>query len=340
MSSAQKILVIPLRFIGDGVLTVPLIRAIRKRHPDAQLDVLIPPHLVNLLELCPYISNILVEPRSAWEQLKLVQTGQYDMAFLMRRSVSQAGLLKLAGVKTLVGYDEQRFPPPFNYRRWGWFLDHRVTFPPVDTDIPQVKTYLSLLSPFTMETCDEHLELWTDAADHAVIQSLFDSKPLAVFHATSASREKAMAAEKFIPALQALHQDGFQIVAIGAAGDQEFYEQFSKIPLINLCGETTLRQTYALLQRTQLLFSLDSAPIHMAACAGVPHIIGIYGPTNEKQWRPYPYNGQFTAVYNTALTCRPCVPKICSHNRCRMDLTAVQLREAIEKQIVLCSSAN
>jgi len=284
-----KILVIPLRFIGDAVLTVPLLRALCEQYPEAQVDLLLPPHLINLLERCPYVSELQTDLKGK----------HYDMAFLLRRSMSQALQLKLSGIQQVIGYDEQRFPPPVNFQRWGWFLDHRVSFPPGDTDIPQVKTYLNLLSPLTSQSFDERLELWADEADRQKIQAYFDEgilqKPLAILHATSASQEKAMAAEPFLPALQALHQAGFQIAAIGTEKDYSHYEG---LPLINLCGQTTLRQTYALLQQSQFLLSLDSGPVHMAACANIPHMVVIYGHTNEKQWRPYPYSGKFTAVFS------------------------------------------
>lgn len=333
----DRILVVPLRFIGDGILTVPFLRNLRQLAPESRIDLLLPASMENLFECCPYIDHIV--PLGNTKQA--LHDNYYSLAFLFRQSVSDAFRLKQAGIKTIVGYDLQRFPPPLNYRRWGWFLDKAVSFPPLDTDIPQVKTYLNLLEPFNIgqDTFDESLELWANENDQLHINGLIEEyqldlkRPIAVFHITSASREKAMGLEKFTLSLQELTERGFQVIALGGQADYSVYEALAtraQVPLYNWCGLTTLRQSFALMQRVHLLFSLDSAPIHLAAAAGVPHIIGIYGPTNEKQWRPYPYSGQFTAVFNQALTCRPCAPKVCSHNQCRENLTASHLHQALK----------
>jgi heptosyltransferase II len=338
VNSPERILVSPLRFIGDGILTVPLLRGLRQLYPAARIDLLLPTHMRNLFEFCPYINEIVIKPKSKIAQSQLLREKQYDVGILMRRTVSQAFVFRMSGVKQLIGFDEQRFPPPFFYQRWGWFLDHTIPFPPLKTDIPQVKTYLRLMEPLGPVAEDEHLELWADEDDHQKQAERFQhyridtDKPLAMLHGTSASREKGLDQSKFIPALQALAEQGFQVLALGTKRDKRFYHglaQKAKVPIYNLCGETTLRQSYAAMQNIDLLLSLDSAPIHMAVAAKVPHIIGIYGATNERQWRPYPYDGQYTPVFNQNLTCRPCIPKVCSHNRCREDLTDLQIAEAV-----------
>lgn len=341
MPTAQAILVYPLRFIGDGILTVPLLRALRQHFCDSRIDLLVPRHMENLFSLCPYVSNLVVLPRSRRDLFDRVQRGGYDTAILMRRSVSDALLFWLAGVPRRIGYDEQRFPPPVGYRRSGWFLTDALAFPPVDTEIPQVKTYLNLLAPLAgnIAQADETLELWADDADMAHVEALCRShslhssdQPIAMIHGASASREKALPPEKFVPAVKALAQNDFRIITLGSPGDSSFYHALFEqagVAYTDLCGHTTLRQSYALMKRIRILVSLDSAPIHMAAAAGVPHIVGIYGATNEKQWRPYPYAGWFTPVFNRNLSCRPCVPKVCSHNRCRVDLSPVALVDAL-----------
>lgn len=337
----KRILVIPLRFIGDGILTVPLLRGLRALYPEAQIDLLLPVHMANLLERCPYVNEIVIEPASRAALYSLIKAREYHLGILLRRSLSAAFRLKCAGVDRLIGFDEQRFPPPFNFRRWGgWFLDDVVPFPPIETEVPQAKTYLSLLNPLSDEVIDrdESLELWSDEEDKLRVAALFNryeidiSRPIAVFHGTSASKEKALPRDRFIPALQALHQHGFQIITLGSPGDLDFYRLIaleSAVPIRNLSGQTTLRQSAALMLQVNLLLGLDSAPIHMAAAAGVPHIIGIYSATNEKQWRPYPYDGLFTAVFNKTIGCRPCAPKVCKHNRCRNDLTPPDILQAL-----------
>ncbi len=340
----KRILVAPLRFIGDGVLTVPLLRALHLTYPEAQIDLLLPKSMMNLFELCPYVHRVLTWPKSRMELFRQVQSQDYDIGIVMRRSWSDAFIFRQAGVRYLVGYDEQRFPMPLGYKRFGLFLDKAVPFPPLNTDVPQVKTYLELLYSICPKAAPatESLELWADELDEVSVEQLLDhyridpADPIAVIHGTSASREKALAFDKFIPGLRALEHHGYALVAFGTQSDRAFYDELARlagVSLVNVCGETTLRQSFVLLRRTKILFSLDSAPIHMAVAADVPSIVGIYGPTNEKQWRPYPYSGNFTPVFNRDLSCRPCVPKLCSHNRCRVDLNPLDISQAIENHL-------
>jgi len=335
----QRILVVPLRFIGDTVLTVPVLRAIRQTWPQARIDLRLPAYLHNLFEPSPYIDRIVLDHKSFGQNLRQTRENQYDLAILLRRSLSQAVELKLAGVPCVAGFNEQRLPNPLGFKPWGLGLDRSVPFVPVDTEIPQVKTLLSVLGPLTGNALlDERLELWTTPEDEAFVAGLLtalgieNGSKIAVFHATSASREKSLSPELYVAALQTLHQAGFSIVCVGTSSDVAFYrhmEQISAVPMLNLCGKTTLRQTVALLKHAQLLLSLDSGPVHLAAAVGVPHIIAIYGPTNHKQWAPYPYEGQFTPVFHPDLTCRPCEAKVCSHNHCRTQMNAVWIRDAV-----------
>lgn len=339
----QSILIVPLRFIGDAVLTVPLLRAVRNTWPMARIDLRLPPYLHNLFEPCPYIDRIVPDHKSFGQNLRQTRENQYDFAILLRRSLSQAVELKLAGVKHCVGFNQQRLPNPLGFKSWGLGLDQTVPFVPLDTDIPQVKTLLSVLTPLTGGTAqEEKLELWTTPDDEAVAaellasQGLAQGQKLAVFHATSASREKALAPHVYVPALQALHQAGVAIVCVGTSADSPFYQDMmalSGVPMVNFCGQTTLRQTVALFKHVQLLLSLDSGPVHVAAAVGVPHIIALYGPTNPKQWAPYPYHGHFTPVLHPHLTCRPCEAKVCSHNHCRTQMDAQWVLQAVETHL-------
>jgi ADP-heptose:LPS heptosyltransferase len=99
--------------------------------------------------------------------------------------------------------------------------------------------------------------------------------------------------------------------------------------LINLAGKTTLRETFALYQRIQLLLTVDSSPIHLAAAAGVPNIVGVFGPTNHKQWGPHGEGIQFKPVFMD-LPCRPCYAKVCEHNNCKVQLTGNQIAKAVK----------
>lgn len=338
LQSPSRILVVPLRYIGDTVLTVPLIRNLRQAYPQAKIDVLTSRTAAPLLEVCPDVSQVLIEPKGFEATKTLLLDGQYDAAFILRKSFTMALLCRLAEIPLVVGYDKQRFFSPIGYQRWGLLLDHAISYPVLKTSMPQARSHLRLLEVCGIPIVSEDLVLWTTPEDETAVEQLLQelplgpSQPIAMVHATSASHGKTVGLDKFVPALQRLHSQGYALLCTGTEEERFLYEQFARtwtMPFLNLAGKTTLRQTVALLKRTHVLLSIDSGPIHMAAAVGVPNIIGVYGPTNEKQWAPFNSKISFRPVY-LDLPCRPCEPKRCPHNRCKVDLPPENIVSAVE----------
>ncbi len=336
-SSPQKILVIPLRYIGDTILTVPLIRNLKRLFPEAQIDVLCSKTAAPLLEPCPYLRSVIIEPKGSVALWRLLKSEQYDQIYSLRKSVSLALLCKLAGVPKIIGYDKQRFP--FGYKRWGLFLDAKARYPSLKTEVPQAISHLSLLNAAGLQSTDNHLELWATEADHQKIEDIVHQngidpqRPMAVLHAASASHGKQIEMSKFTDSLQKLQQAGYQLIATGTQNDHHLYETLAEttgLPLHNLAGKTSLRETVALYQRIQFLLTVDSSPIHLGAAAGVPNVVGVFGPTNHKQWGAHNTQTRFEPVFQD-LPCRPCYAKVCEHNNCKVQLSGPQIAQAVSQ---------
>lgn len=337
MPLPRRILVVPLRYIGDTILTVPLIRNLARRLPEADIDVLASRAAAPLLEPCPYIANVLTEPKGFHNQLRLIKKGNYDAVFILRKSFTMALLCRLAGVKTVAGYDKQRFP--WGYRRWGLLLDKSVRYPSLKTDTPQAISHLQHLEALGLSATDDHLELWTTPDDRARIDALLSDRGiaagdrLAVLNAVSASHGKEIDMEKFTGAVRLLLAGGYHVLCAGMDNDRAAYESLAAqldhpARLLNLAGQTTLRELATLFQRTDVLVTVDSSPVHIGAAAGVPKIVGVFGPTNEKQWGAHSASADFRPVF-IDLPCRPCYAKVCSHNNCRVMLTDDQIAGAV-----------
>jgi heptosyltransferase-2 len=345
----QRILIVPLRYLGDTILTVPLIREIRHRYPQAQIDVLASKVAAPLLEPCPYTGRILIEPKGILKNLSLLRQGRYDAIFILRKSFTSSALAFLAGIPVRIGYDKQRFPAPLDYKRWGLFLTHYARYPSLRTDTPQALSHLGLLDVYSQQErlLDEGLELWSTPEDEHNVTHLLNrlgvdsNRPIAVLHAASASHGKQIALDKFVDGLQLLVTQGYQILATGTQTDIAGYEALKaeyNLPLVILAGKSSIRETFTLYKRIQLLLSVDSSPIHLAAAANVPRIVGVFGPTNERQWGPYfgegkGNTGRFFPVF-IDLPCRPCYPKVCSHNNCKVLLTAGQIALAVRQALL------
>lgn len=338
-SSSPRILVVPLRYIGDTILTVPLIRNLRQAFPQAHIDVLTSRVAAPLMEPCPDVNRVLIEPKAFPERLALLREGRYDRIFILRKSVTLAGMAKLAGIPERIGYDKQRFP--FGYKRWGWFLTPKATYPGLRTRTHQAVSHLGLLRAADIPVCDDHLALWTTPDDERAVtellvaQGITPDRPLAALHAASASHGKQIAFDTFAQAVQTLTVRGYQVVSTGTPPDAPLYEALKQqhgLQLVNLAGKTTLRQTVALYKRLQLLLTVDSSPIHIASAVGVPRVVGVFGPTNERQWGTHNPKSRFYPVF-LDLPCRPCYPKVCAHNSCKVLITSQQITDAVQQAL-------
>jgi heptosyltransferase II len=344
----KRILIIPPRFIGDTVLASTLIQTIHAAWPDTQIHLLLPAYLKNLYDCDPLVDDILILEKGFLKNLQQLWPRDYDMGLLLRKSLSQAALLKLGGVRHVVGFKEQQWLSS----RWeipsALFLDEAVPYPSLKSTMPHLRLLSQILNPlgFSEESLAEACCLFppkihVDAHDNGIADFILQKHNLnpektAIIHIHSASREKAMAVEQFAPAIQILVEHGFSVVALGSKADAASYKTLSDLcgtPIINLCGETSLRESTALLARAALLFSLDSGPVHLAASVNIKHIIAVYGPTNDKQWQPWPYSGYFSAITNLDLSCRPCKPKVCEHNRCRTGLTPEVIAKNVSEHL-------
>jgi ADP-heptose:LPS heptosyltransferase len=325
-----RILVIPLRFIGDTVLSVPLLRALRQAFPEARLEVWVTTATQPLLSGCPYVDACVVEPRDWPGRLQAIRGA--EVAFLLRKSVSMAVALKLARVGTVVGYDSQRWP--WGFCRWGLGVDVQRPYPdetmPERTQIQknpdnhyrlhQATHHLGLLRAYGAQKLGRDamfpeaqppmLELWPQAQDTAWAQASLkqpgnaENRPWAALHLSSTNPRKCLPQEAYVALLRHGQQQGWQWLGIGATQADRLalaaLAEQAGVPLRNMAAETTLSQTVALLCGVSCLVSIDSGPLHLAAAVGVSRILGIYRGNAPQQWGALPAMGydapRFTAV--------------------------------------------
>ena len=118
--TAKKILVMRYRFIGDTVLTVPFLRNLREAFPAARIDLMIEPFSGQVIEGCPYVDRVVpfefktIHTYSAATERgklagyihywKLIKEERYDAAFVLKRSLSSALLVRAAGVLRRIGF--------------------------------------------------------------------------------------------------------------------------------------------------------------------------------------------------------------------------------------------
>lgn len=325
---AKRILVMRYRFIGDTILTVPFLRNLRAAYPDAQIDVLVGPQSGSVLDGCPYINNAIVFDTTrfhkydsgsgqkgnflsyAWQ----LRTQKYDIAFVLKRSLSSALLAWLSGARYRVGYDTENR---------CLLLTHKVAW---RQDIHEVESTLDVLRAGGVPISDTHLEAWISPQEkqniEALVPELQDNRLKVLIHAAAAHPDKIYPSEhwaKIIAQLKA--QRNVLPFFTGAAQDHALYEEISRlsgVAGVNLAGKLSLRQSMSLYQQMSLAICVDSGPAHLAAATGTP-TIALFGPTDPERWAPW--GKQHQAIFDATLSCRPChYRKTCDDRRCLTQL--------------------
>jgi heptosyltransferase-2 len=307
----QKVLVVQTSFLGDTVLTLPLLSEIKRRFPESELSVLCSPQSAELLRDYSAIDELILDDKKRvdkgwwglWRKAKLLQAKGYTMALCPHKSLRSALLLFLARIPWRVGFRQSK----------GWYLSHiRVNRNPLRHD---VERNLSILEAFGIrpEDCRRALELSIDSRAAEIIDDAFRSlgiangKPIIGISPGSVWHTKRWAPEGYARLIGLLKSDtDCEVVLFGGAEDAPTVaeiQQLSGGAAVSLAGKISLRELAAALSRCRVLVSNDSAPMHIAVARGIP-VVAIFCATTPSLGF-YPYSSR-AVVVEKKLSCRPC----------------------------------
>lgn len=304
-----KIAIMRYRFVGDTLLTIPFLRALRAAFPQAQIEMLVGQDGHAVMAQCPYLDNAIVfEPRQLgfWGAVNLLRQQHYNRVYVLKRSFSSALMAALAGIPQRIGLDTE-------YR--GFLLTRRV---PYRHDQHEAQCFLDTLPE--AKSVDNRLAVWLPPdAEQAVLQILQPAQgPKIVLHATSHPAKCWPLNHYQALATRLAEAYNAQLYLMGVANEAAFCDRLMqgvsprvRAAMVNICGQTTLLESLALLKHMDLVVASDSGMIHMAAAVNTP-LVAIFGPTDPQKWRPLSENN--TIVAHPTLPCRPCRMKItCNH---------------------------
>jgi heptosyltransferase-2 len=304
LKSARAILVVCPDEIGNVVLATPFLRELRRNAPGGWITLAVKPEVLNLVELCPYVNEIVtfdwrVSGRAGTlkrhaRALHLAATRlwrrRFDLAILPRWDADHyhsTYLIYFSGASRRVSYSEHVLQ---RKQQINAGFDGMLTDALPDTSaIHEVEQYLEVLRFLGAEANDERLELWLDPEDRLLARQLLaqhgiarEDGVIALAPGASAPR-KCWPVERFVELGRILAREcDARFVTVG--GPQDWHlglrleTELGSRRVLNLAGRTTLRQTAAVLERCCLTVSNDSGPMHLAAAVGRPVV--------EIAWHP------------------------------------------------------
>lgn len=295
LQNYKKFLLIRPGGIGDATLLLPLLKFLKSK--GKEVDVLCMKRNKSVFKVfleLGYLENIYLLEKPG-DLIRCAQN-KYDCVMDTEQSFSVAVLItKLIRSKLTIGFH-------MNFRRnfYDYFVIYRQ-------DRYEAQSFLDLLKPFNIrETLNKKdlilkkLKL-TVSKNNDFQTSLQNS--LAVFVGAS-MKWRRLDPGFFEEILDKVSKKFSKIFIIGGKDGEEVSKILGKKynNVVNLCGQTSIRETLFLLQNSQAFIGSDSGPLHLAVLAGVPKIVAIFGPGVDTKWG-YP---NLMLILKNDLPCNPC----------------------------------
>jgi lipopolysaccharide heptosyltransferase I len=301
MSTAwTNILLIKPSSLGDIVMALPALSALRRSFPDARISWLVRPEFAPLIEGHPYLDEIIFFERkrlgTAWRH-----PGAFGSLVSLVRGlrgrrfdavVDLQGLFRSAALAWLSGCP-QRFGPIWRREFAHHFYTTTVSARPEWVHV--IDYYMKILE--AMEAGDRKVEFVLPEKPEAVAavgtllsEHGIDRGRYAVIIPGSAQISKCWPAERFAALADRLVSDhGLSIVATGGKAESVMIEQIAdraNCPIINLAGQTSLPELVEVLRGARIVISNDTGPGHIAAALGRP-LVMMFSWSNPLRVGPY-----------------------------------------------------
>lgn len=334
----KNLLIRGTNWIGDAVMTLPAVAAVRQSFPQAKITMLAKPWVAELYRFCPDIDEIMIfrSPgdhdglSGKWRLAGELRKKDFDTAILLQNAIEAAIIALMAGIPVRAGYNSDARGP---------LLSHSVRRTRAVREIHQTGYYLEMVRALGCETVGAEAHLDSGRESGPLAESLIgrfglDKGRLLVGMAPGAAYGPA---KKWFPERFAGVSDRLtesvpaQTVLFGSAGDREStlaVRRNAKFPILDLAGQTSLEEAMALMSCCSLFVSNDSGLMHVAAALGVP-TVAIFGSTNPAATAPM---GRRVAVVHRDVSCGPCLKKICPTDfRCMERIGADDVYEAARR---------
>src|SRR5262245_4718779 len=326
-----RILCVRFSSIGDVLLTTPLVRALHRRHPDAELYFVTKRALAPLVVENPHLTDVLALAANE----RITDLARRLRALGPTHGLDLHGSLRSAALRWLVpcrwsGYSKQKLARTT-------LIATKINV--YGTHVPVAERYFEAARGLDVQSDGGPPEFFLPPAarahmTHWLAEVGLDHKPFAVIAPGAAHATKRWPMHHWRALIERLHQLGLGVVAVGGPEDRALAQSLDA-SVINAVGEFTLEETGACLSRAAVAVSGDTGVMHMATGVGT-RVVALFGPTVEP-FGFFPYSPR-ARVVELDLDCRPCSAmgsRRCplGHHRCLLDILPDHVAAAVTRLV-------
>lgn len=340
----RRILVRATNWVGDAVMSVPALQALRRSYPEAHIAILARPWVAGLYGREPFCDELIpYEAPRGWrgfaakrQLTRELRSQRFDCAILLPNAFEAAALAVFAGIPEIIGYKAEGR---------SWLLTQAVA-KPKRAEIPahQRFYYLELLkraglivdydpdSPIRLSGAGAAAKIgWSRFEEAAIAGTVVGVSPGAAYGGA-----KRWLPERFAEAAAAVARERHAAVAIfGSKEELAICEAVREgvhrygIRCVNFAGITSLVEFVEMAAACDVFLTNDSGPMHIASALGAP-TVAVFGATDDLATGP---TGENSRVVRQPVACSPCLLRECPiDHRC---MTAVAAETVVQAALSL-----
>lgn len=323
---ANNILIRGVNWIGDAVMSIPAVKAIKKAFPDSKISLLVKPSIAPIFEMNPYIDEIILYEdkfKGFIGKLRLakkLKKWQFSKAILFQNAFDAALIAFLAGIPERVGYSRDGR---------GFLLTKPVSFNNDDRKFHHIDYYLNLLKYAKAQTENSPPCIYLSIDERLSARNALSSLKVPILGinpgATYGSAKRWLPERFAEVASWFMSETNGGVVIFGGLSEVKMSEEIYKKlknkgsgkleteKIINLAGTISVRELIALISECDVFVTNDSGPMHIAYAVGTP-LVAIFGSTSPVLTGPV---GGGNVVIKANTSCSPCFNRTCKNNDMR-----------------------
>ena len=338
--TCKNLLVRGVNWIGDAVMTMPALRALRKELPDTKISLLVKPWAAPLFEKNPFIDDIILYEdkyngiSGKFRLSSVLKTKSFCSSILFQNAFDAALIAFLSGIPQRIGYN----------RDWrGFLLTDSIPFNNDDRKMHHIEYYLNILRQAGIDAEFSLPYIYLSLNERIRARNILKGlkRPvIGINPGASYGSTKRWQPEKFADVSKKIISDlDGSVVIFGGQSEIAIAEEIVSSPqllplayrVLLMAGKTDLRELSALISECDILLTNDSGPMHIGYAVRTP-LVAIFGSTDPELTGPL---GKGNTVIRKNTDCSPCFKRTCDRNKmdCMDAITSDEVFDAIERFI-------